>query len=330
MNLLRVVGAVGPFALVALASCSSGSGGAGLEGTASKRQALDDDAGQCVVDDGVVEHSCHHASDGPFASTTAQVYPGNVFNDVNAPHTSHTVTLPGTAGQYHGAVLYQPAVSGKFGFFTAPNVPVAIFDSAGNAVAKDNEADVPATACALLNHVTVFSLLETETYRLVFGPAVDASVRVIVESLGAGGCHSCEGADLEASVTHSPYSRTDGKSQLEHPIPFDVPSEIPVISGNAGNHWARLSFAKAGARAVRCYYRGGADVCFPSTPEQIEKGKRYVFEYCDNGLSAGARAEADRFELRVTKSGDRTAKTTADLEIEDATCHGHGHEGAAK
>lgn len=310
-----------------VAACAAGGEGGDA---ASARAALEEGAEEpCLVGEETIEHACAHAQLGPFQSTPAQSYPGFVFSDVNAPHTSYSVQLPGGAAPYEGAVLYQPAVSGQFAFFVTPETALVVYDSAGQVVAPVGDAPVDPALCAAMDHVSVLVLSDAETYTVVLGPSASPSPSVIVEYLGEGGCESCEHVHLVAAKNYGPPpSWENAVVSLEHPITFEIPAEIPVTEGNAGNHWAHLRFRLGSGPVVRCSYRGGASVPHPSTPAQLALAARYVFFGCNNGMAAGDDAEADWFKLRVLHGGNACfgGRTEVELEIEDEACHGHEHE----
>ena len=313
---------------VTAASCAAG-GEVDGEGIGAQPLALDEGE-VCLVGEETLEHACLHALYGPFASVTAQAYPGFVYTDVNAPHTAYTIGLPAAGSDYQGAVLYQPAASGDFAFLLSEDTALAVYDGAGQPVAAEGVQSIDPAVCSAMSHVHVFHLEDTETYTVVLGPTGSASVQAVIEYMGEeGGCEACEHAHLVASKSYGPPPRwEDGVAVLDHPISFEIPGEIPVTEGNAGNRWVTLRFRLGGGPVVRCRYRGGADVPYPSTPEELEAASRYVFSHCNNGMVAGDDAEADQFRLRVLHGGNafQGERTEVELELEDEACHGHEHE----
>jgi hypothetical protein len=98
-------------------------------------------------------------------------------------------------------------------------------------------------------------------------------------------------------------SHEDAHVSLSEPIFFHIPDEIPVIAGNAGNGVVRFTYVDASGTPVECIYRGGSDETSPTSPLEVAKGFRYVFESCSNGLVAGDRDQGSDFRLHI-ESGD--------------------------
>lgn len=165
MRFKQLFGVVG-LGVGGLVGCASGA--TGME-PGQTQNALEV-GGECVVADALIGHSCGHANSGPFASATAQAYPGFVFTDISQSHTAYTVTLPGSSGSFSGAVLYSPGVDGKYAFFTTPGVPLSIVDASGQPVPLAIEAANDPALCAQIDHIAVFNLDSSQTYTLVFGP----------------------------------------------------------------------------------------------------------------------------------------------------------------
>ncbi len=96
----------------------------------------------------------------------------------------------------------------------------------------------------------------------------------------------CSNLELSASKTYGPSTWFDGEACICEPTTFLLPAELPVSDGNSGNHWTDVIFEEGGEE-ILCRYRGGADQAHPSSPNQIEKGLRYVFDFCTDGRVAG-------------------------------------------
>lgn len=301
-----------PAVLVWMAGCQSGAVAPGDETSAvgARAQALEDEQGVCIVPDEVVTHSCAHASSGPFVSEPAQPYPGFVFTDISAPHTSYTLALPAAATGYEGAVLFSPAADGEQAFFTMPGSTIRIFDGSGAEVPLARELAVPAELCGLLEHVAVFALTSSDTYTVVYSSS-EPSVQTIVEFVGQASCEECVEVHLRASRSFWPPSHEDGEAVLEAPIGFEVPGAIPVTSGSVAPGLAVFEFSSGGAASVECFYLGRPALA--------------AFELltCTGGLRAGDDVEADTFRLRVKPGAALLGPVTAELTIEDEACHGH-------
>lgn len=268
----------------------------------------------CLVPDEVVEHTCQHANFGPFVSASAQAYPGFVFTDLSAPHTAFNLTLPGTSGSFEGAVLFSPSSDGEYALFSTPGVPVAVFDGEGTPVVIEREGATDAELCAEIERVAVFHADSAQTYTLVYGPAEEALTQTLFEFLGEGGCEACEHVHLHASRSLRPPSNEVGEAQLDHPIAFEVPSEITVTEGSACVGTTLFSFRAENGPLVQCLY-----VAHPAT-------NSFQLFGCSGGFDAGDDMEADYFKLRVNPLSALKGFISVELEIEDESCGEHEHD----
>ena len=296
-------------ASLAVPGCASGGG----ERASSKDQALEVN-GECVVADPVIEHSCGHMTFGPFASATAQAYPGFVFTDISATHTNYTVTLPGSGTAHGGAVLYSPGEDGRYAFFTTPGVTLQLVDAAGLVQSPIIGAAVPGELCAQIEQVAVFSLSSSQTYTVVYGPTANATTQTLIEFIGEGTCESCAGVDLDASRSLWPASHTNGQAALDAPITFEVPETIAVLQGTARVGTATFSFRSGSEPWVHCLYTANSG---------LNAFKRLA---CSGQLHGGDDAEADRFKLVVNPGAALFGPISLELELQDEACHGHEEE----
>jgi hypothetical protein len=257
-----------------------------------------------------------HANYGPFATVTAQTYPGFVFQDVNTPHTTYTVELPAAGAGFAGAVLYQPTAAGEFGFLFDQSLDVALYDSSGALVAPVGSAPGEAELCPQINHVVVHALSDAETYTLALASATQASPALNIEYLGqeASCDEACEPITLVASRTYQPAAWEDAVLILDHHIVFEIPQRLVVTEGKAGFGLARLTVSAEGLDVV-CRYRGNGH-------------KRYVFQSCSNGAVAGDDIEAESLHLRVKRGGNAgpNQRTTVELTIQPECEDHHEHE----
>lgn len=282
------------------------------EGTRGIEQASEGE--ECLVGEHAIEHTCLHATHGPFASVSAAPYPGPVFSAISTPHTAYTVTLPSSGTEYGGQVIYQPSTTGAFAFFLAPDVELTLYPSSGLALTPVGEQAIGTEECAGLNTAVVFSLDENETYTVVYGPAPANSVLTIAEYLGSEAtCEECEHIELEASGSRRPYSRENGLVHLEHEVTFEVPGEIAVTEGTSIGSIAVLKFGHE-AETSTCLYAGWFD--HPETLELVA---------CNHGYEAGSDAEADTFELKVKTVG-LSQSVSLELEIHPEACEEGDHE----
>ena len=269
---------------------------------------------ECVVSDHDARHACEHAEYGPFASVTAQPYPGIVTSNINTPHMAYSVALPGSGTDYSGGTYYFPGASGEYAFFVDPETTLTLYDSGGSLIEPEAHGPIDAEVCSSLSLAVVYELNQGQFYTLVFGPEDSPDVLTVVEYLGEHReCESCEVVLLSASKTAWPLSRSDGRASLDHPISFEIPSAIPVTIGESSAGLASLKFKSGGDPAMKCWYWGSF-----SSPEEFR------FLHCDGGLQPGDSAEADDFRLRIDLGGVTGGLETAvALELEDDACHEH-------
>lgn len=53
---------------------------------------------------------------------------------------------------------------------------------------------------------------------------------------------SCPALDLVARKTYGPSVFTDAEVKLDKRFRYTLPTEVPVLSGNSGNHWITFSY----------------------------------------------------------------------------------------
>lgn len=300
----------------AVSACASGAGDLSSSDVDSAAQwsrataALE--AEECLVPEEVLEHTCQHAEFGPFASATAQAYPGFVFTDISPAHTAYNLTLPGTS-TYQGAVLYSPVVSGEFAFFSTPEATVTIYDSANNPVTLEREGLTDPAICSSIEKASVFHLEVFETYTVVFGPQTGPSVATIVEYLGEGGCETCAHVHLDAYRSLNPNVNEPAEVVLDAPIAFEVPEVIAVEEGQARRGTVTFTFRNPGS-LVKCLYKAH------------QPSNTFVFHHCTHGVSVGDDVTASEFQLVVSKKAAKRGPIAVELELEDEACHEHDHE----
>jgi cysteine-rich repeat protein len=131
------------------------------------------------------DHTCLHASFGPYDTAPAQEYPpGFIFGTVDSPHTHYTVSLPGTHGTTRSAVSYWPTSKGTFAIYTKGKIPLEVTTEALAAVPLRIEHEV--STCSdpsSLTWVRVFQLSDDAPYYVVFGPTTDTHAVLVIERL---------------------------------------------------------------------------------------------------------------------------------------------------
>jgi hypothetical protein len=113
---------------------------------------------------------------------------------------------------------------------------------------------------------------------------------------GQDGCYN---GYLQAVRSANPPGAEDAEDPQAGGKRFKVPIELRVIRGNAGNHEAMLSFRTGTAAPVTCRYRGGSSQQHPTSPEQIQRGLKYLLTTCTGGITGGAVVAADWVKLNI-------------------------------
>jgi hypothetical protein len=310
MNLKMVRGLLAGVSLGAF-GCAVSTGAEEPLGTVD--QGLEE-GGECLVTEAILAEYCEHSAEGPFVSVSAVADPGSTTPpDISPPHTDYAISLPGGGGSFQGAVGYAPGANGQYAISHTPGVALSVLDSSGNPVPLLRSGAAEPDPCGLLDQISVFELSSTESYFIVLGPTPNSSTHVIIEFIGDGSCEECELIDLVASRSLNPPSHANGEASLDHPIGFDIPSEIPVVAGNVSSGTALFSFGTGGP-LTHCLYWG--------TPSLN------VFEhlFCTGGFDAGEHAEGSEFELKVGPLAALRGPVTAELLIESEACHDHEEE----
>ncbi len=129
---------------------------------------------------------------------------------------------------------------------------------------------------------------------------------------------------LHAQKSYNPSRWRDGSYVIKNEIgnleflKVSLPTEIPVTSGNAGNHRVTLFIDFQGG-SLECYYKGGADINKPlqsGNSSQIEKGKKYLFEECSDGSEPGDLIKAQKNFLLTINNGDSSKTTSIRMPIQ--------------
>src|SRR5688572_4262655 len=70
---------------------------------------------------------------------------------------------------------------------------------------------------------------------------------------------------LKAVRAYKPSHWMDGEITLDQPTQFTIPSFVPVVLGNGGNHWVEFRFRTPLGQELQCDYQGGSDFAHPQT-----------------------------------------------------------------
>jgi hypothetical protein len=130
----------------------------------------------------LVDHSCKHATAGPFMMVAGALDSAAQAPAVNAVHTHYTITLPdGQNGADSGTVRYRPQRSGEWVIFTASEVPLKVSDAADmdrpSIYAEDQ------TSCPELPFANSYELVSGVTYELRLGPSATPEVAIVIEKV---------------------------------------------------------------------------------------------------------------------------------------------------
>lgn len=126
----------------------------------------------------LVEHSCFHSTNGPFADVTATPGPTAMASTVNVDpvHTHYAVTI---APNQANVVVYTPVRSGTWAIFTETTMPLAVIGEGGQELpVRLSHAVVD---CPALPLVRVYTLVANQKYTLrLGGPGVAVNVTPLV------------------------------------------------------------------------------------------------------------------------------------------------------
>ncbi|HZU82699.1 MAG TPA: hypothetical protein VE987_07275 [Polyangiaceae bacterium] len=102
---------------------------------------------------------------------------------------------------------------------------------------------------------------------------------------------------LVAAHRYRPPRTTDGTANLSTPMPFLIPSVIPVTAGGAARAQADLVIRSGSTPTVTCAYvlQGGATA--------------FAFHSCSDGSRSGSAALADSFDLHLFSAAPGPAQT---------------------
>ncbi len=124
--------------------------------------------------------ACEHLKEGPSSSVTAaQTGTADAAPAVAANHTRHDITLVDVQGAKGGAVKFSSAEATQYRVSLNKDVPFAVKDSAGAAVAIE-ETLTDSAECTELKARHTFEL-GVGTYTFEFGPTAETEVGMVIE-----------------------------------------------------------------------------------------------------------------------------------------------------
>jgi hypothetical protein len=120
---------------------------------------------------------CEHLAEGPPAAVTASAAADDTAPDVDNDHMRYDITVAS-----EGFVAFAPGEMTDYVFFLGQNVPFAVQDSTGAAVAiEDSATSSPECAEIKGRHVVE---LDVATYHLKLGPTAETLVQLVIEESG--------------------------------------------------------------------------------------------------------------------------------------------------
>lgn len=168
------------------------------------------------------EHTCLHGEHGPYGAVSATAMDQIGFQTINSPHTLYTVSLAGAPGNNRSHVLFEPAVTSYYAFYTNEDYPLTLEDALGQEQ-RSVLSTSPETCPQYLERAHVYALDESMSYRVILGPASKDSVEVVVENVtgypqslwsdaDGDGFANAQGQELRTWCAEaSGYSRLDAK-----------------------------------------------------------------------------------------------------------------------
>ncbi len=133
---------------------------------------------ECKLDP-VLEHSCLHVTNGPYATVSA--VSSGVAPNVNAVHTAFTINLPSMGGA--SEVTYRPNGGGEYVFYTSEDVLLTLLDPSNAEVAVAYREEV--VDCSGFKAARVYVLESAMKYRVVLGASTLISVTLLIENVEA-------------------------------------------------------------------------------------------------------------------------------------------------
>ena len=122
-----------------------------------------------------------------------------------------------------------------------------------------------------------------------------------------------KGFNLTAAKTYNPSTFSPAEKTFSSSVKLTVPHTIPVLDGNSGNHDCNITYRLDGVEHT-INYKGGSDQAHPNSPDQIAKGKEYIFNSCtDPAIGHGDIITCDYIKLRVLNGDSYLEETVVSL-----------------
>lgn len=105
------------------------------------------------------------------------------------------------------------------------------------------------------------------------------------------------------------------ETALETPVLFEVPEDVWVTRGNAGNGTLTISVRAPGQPVETCTYQGGSSVAHPVTELDRAKGLRYMFSSCTGGIKPGGEYLVDWVRVEVVSADPESLGTAVSVPV---------------
>lgn len=136
------------------------------------------DLATATLGDGLIEHSCFHTTNGPYATTTATPMLTAETPNLDPVHTLYTVAIDPARTN---VVTYMPVRTGHWAIFGEADVPHVLLNAQGQAVPVERTHAV--AACPAIPLVRVYTLTALERYTLQLGPSTRTTTPVVIEKV---------------------------------------------------------------------------------------------------------------------------------------------------
>jgi hypothetical protein len=121
---------------------------------------------------------CEHLQRGPASSITATATATGA-PAVKDDHRRYDIALADVTGGKGGSVTFAAAAAGDYVLFTSADVPVAVTDANGQAVAIEASVKSSPECTEIKGRHTI--PMKVGTHTLTFGPTTGASVSIVIE-----------------------------------------------------------------------------------------------------------------------------------------------------
>jgi len=129
---------------------------------------------------------CEHLQEGPASAVTATAATTGA-PAVKSDHRRYDVALVDMTGGKGGSVTFAAAEESDYVLFTSADVPVAVKDANGRAIAIEASVKNSAECAEIKGRHTI--PLKVGTHTITFGPTTQSSVSIVIEPSEHGDDH---------------------------------------------------------------------------------------------------------------------------------------------